>query len=118
MAAYRRRMARFPVKLPLGPKTELCSMFEELQLDVVVPPPQTQLRNSWILAPTWALIDKRAALQQQGRLSQLASRLIGRQIKAGLSGNRRQRAASAAENIAMHLAGGETEVWRCLKGWY
>jgi hypothetical protein len=30
MAAYRRRLATFPVKLPLGPQTELCSMFEEL----------------------------------------------------------------------------------------
>ena len=45
--------------------------------------------------------------------------LIGRQIKAGLSGNRRQHAATVAENIKMHLAGGEMkEVWRCLKGWY
>ena len=58
MKAYRRRMARFPVKLPFGPQTELCSKFEELQLDVVVPPPRTQPQNSWILAPTWALIDK------------------------------------------------------------
>jgi hypothetical protein len=55
MMAYRRRMAKFPVKLPLGPQTELCSKFEELRLDVVVPPPRTQPRNSWILAPTWAL---------------------------------------------------------------
>jgi hypothetical protein len=119
MAAYRQRMARFPVKLPLGPQTELCSMVEELRLDVKVPPPQTQPRNSWILAPTWALINKRATLQHQGRLSQLASCLIGRQIKAGLSRDWQQRAATATENIEMHLAGGETkEAWRCLKGWY
>ena len=30
MAAYRRRMARFPVQLPRGPQTELCSLFKEL----------------------------------------------------------------------------------------
>jgi hypothetical protein len=30
MAAYRRRLAKFPAKLPLGPQTELCSMFEEV----------------------------------------------------------------------------------------
>ena len=37
----------------------------------------------------------------------------------GLSGDRRQRAATLAENIDMHLAAGETkEAWRCLKGWY
>ena len=117
MAAYRKRMAKLPVKLPLGPQIELCSLFEELQLDVVAPPKQTQLRNSWISAPTWAQIDKRAALQQQGKLLQQTSCLIGRQIKSGLLGNRWQRAATAAENIKMHLAGGETkEVWQCLKG--
>jgi hypothetical protein len=94
-------------------------MFEELRLDVVAPPKRTQPRNSWISAPTWALTDKRAALRQQGKLLQQTSCLIGRQIKAGLSGNRRQRAATAAENIEMHLAGGETkEAWRCLKGRY
>jgi hypothetical protein len=112
-------MARFPVKLPLGPQRELCSKFEELRIDVVVPPPRTQPRNSWILAPTLALINKRAALQQQGKLSQQVSCLIGRQIKAGLSGDRQQRAPNAAENIEVHLAGGESkEAWQCLKGWY
>ncbi len=50
---------------------------------------------------------------------QQTSRLIGRQIKAGLSGDQQQRAATAAENIEIHLVGGETkEAWQCLKGWY
>ena len=62
MAAYRKQMAKFPIKLPLGPQTELCSLFEELRLNVMVPPIQTQPHNSWISAPTWAQIDKRAAL--------------------------------------------------------
>ncbi len=30
MAAYQKQMAKFPIKLPLGPQTELCSLFEEL----------------------------------------------------------------------------------------
>ncbi len=52
-------------------------------------------------------------------MSQQTSRLIGRQIKAGLLGDRQQRAATAAENIKIHLAGGETkEAWQCLKVWY
>ena len=62
MAAYRKRMAKFPIKLPLCPQTKLCSLFEKLRLDVVAPPIQTQPRNSWISAPTWAQIDKRAVL--------------------------------------------------------
>ncbi len=119
MAAYQKGMAKFPVKLSRGPQTKLCSLFEELRPNVVVPPKQTQLRNSWISAPTWAQIDKRAALWQQGKLLQQTSCLIGRQIKAGLSGNRRQRAVTVVENIEMDLAGEETnEAWRCLKGWY
>jgi hypothetical protein len=119
MAAYQKRMAIFPIKLPLGPQTELCSLFEELQLDVVAPPKQAQPCNSWISAPTWALIDKRAMLRQQGKLPQQTSCLIGRQINAGLKGNQKQHAATFVENIEGHLAGGETkEAWQCLKGWY
>ena len=30
MAAYRKGMGKFPVTLPLGPQTKLCSLFEEL----------------------------------------------------------------------------------------
>jgi hypothetical protein len=80
-------MAKFPIKVLLGPQTELFSLFEELPLNVVAPPKQAQPRNSWISAPTWALIDKKAMLQQQGNLLQWMSHLIGRQINAGLNGN-------------------------------
>jgi hypothetical protein len=82
-------------------------------------PTQAQPRNQWIFAPTWAFIDKRAALRQQGKLLQQAPHLIGRQIAAGLKGDRAQRAAAAAEKIEGHLAAGEPkEAWRSLKGWY
>jgi hypothetical protein len=51
-------------------------------------------------------------LQQQGKLPQRTSRLIGRQINAELKGNQKQRAVTVAENIEGHLAGGETkEAW-------
>jgi hypothetical protein len=55
MAAYRKQMAKFFLKLPSGPQDELCAMFEGLRLDVVAPPKRAQPRNSWISAPTWAL---------------------------------------------------------------
>jgi hypothetical protein len=56
---------------------------------------------------------------QQGKLSQQASHLIGRQIAAGLKGDQKQCAATAAENIKGHLVGGEPkEAWHCLKGLY
>lgn len=44
-----------------------------------------------------------------GKLPQQASRLIGRQIAAGLRGDKWQQAADVAENIKMHLVGGETK---------
>ena len=119
MAAYRKRMAKFPLKLPSGPQDELCAMFEGLRLDVVAPPKRAQPRNSWISAPTWGLIDRRASLRQQGKLTKRDARLLGRQIALSLKGDRRQRAADVAETIEGHLAGRETkEAWRCLKGWY
>ncbi len=52
MAAYWKRMAKFPLKLPSGPQDKLCAMFERLRLDVVAPPKRAQPRNSWISAPT------------------------------------------------------------------
>jgi hypothetical protein len=77
MAAYRKRMAKFPLKLPSGPHDELCTLYEGLRLDVVAPPKRSQPRNSWISAPTWRLIDRRAVLRQQGKLTKWMSRLLG-----------------------------------------
>jgi hypothetical protein len=119
MAAYRKRIAKFPLKLPRGPLDKLCTLYEELRLDVVAPPKRAQPRNSWISAPTWGLIDRRAMLRRQGKLSKWMSRLLGRQIASGLKGDRQQQAADGVGNIEGLLASRETrEAWRCLKGWY
>ena len=90
MAAYRKRMAKFSLKLPRCPLDELCTLYEELRLNVVAPPKRAQPRNSWISVPTWVLIDRRAMLQRQGKLSKRMSRLLGWQIASGLKGDRRQ----------------------------
>ena len=84
MAAYRKRIAKFPLKLSHGPLDELCTLYEELRLDVLAPPKRAQPRNSWISAPTWGLIDRRAMLQRQGKLLKRMSRLLGLQIASGL----------------------------------
>ncbi len=117
MAAYRKRIAKFPLKLPRGPLDKLCTLYEELRLDVVASPKWAQPHNSWISAPTWGLIDRRAMLRRQGELSKRMSRLLGRQIASGLRGDRRQQAADVAGNIEGLLASRETkEAWWCLKG--
>jgi hypothetical protein len=119
MTAYWKQLAKFPVRLPRGPQDELTTLFEELRLNVMAPPMRAQPRNQRISAPTWALINKRAALRQQGKLLQQATHLIGRQINAGLKGDCAKRAAAAVEKIEGHLAAGEPkEAWRSLRGWY
>jgi hypothetical protein len=119
MTAYRKRLAKFPIRLPWGPQDKLTTLFEKLRLDVMAPPMRAQPHNQWISLPTWALINKRAALQQQGKLLQQATRLIGRRIAAGLKGDHAKHAAAAAEKIEGHLAAGEPkEAWRSLRGWY
>ncbi len=51
--------------------------------------------------------------------SQIATRDLGRKIKAGLKADRLQQAATTALNVEGCLAAGEyIEAWRCLKGWY
>jgi hypothetical protein len=62
MTAYRERLAKFPVKLPRGPQDEITTLFEKVCLNVVAPPTRAQPHNQWISAPTWVLINKRAAL--------------------------------------------------------
>ena len=84
MAAYRKRVAKFPLKLLRGPLDELCTLYEELRLDVIVPPKRAQPCNSWISAPMWGLINRRAMLQWQGKLLKRMSRLLGLQIASGL----------------------------------
>jgi hypothetical protein len=50
---------------------------------------------------------------------QQATHLIGRQIAAGLKGDRAKFTAVAAEKIEGHLmAGKPKEAWQSLKGWY
>ena len=62
MAAFRKWMAKFSLKLPSGPQDELCALYEGLRLDVMAPPKRVQPRNSWISTPTWGLIDGREIL--------------------------------------------------------
>jgi hypothetical protein len=78
MMAYCKQLARFSIKLPQGPQDKLTTLFKELYLDVVAPLVQAQQSNQWISISTWVLIDKRAVLKQQGKLSQQAAHLIGR----------------------------------------
>ncbi len=65
------------------------------------------------------LINHRAALRRAGKLIQHGSRIIGRQIKAALAKDCKQRAANVGDKIEGLLSAGELkEAWQCLKGGY
>jgi len=81
---YRKRIQQFPLSLPRGPRTQLDAAYEELQRDVVRPPPRARPANKWITDETWKIVDKRALLRRKGMLSQVAARSLGREIKARL----------------------------------
>ena len=108
MLAYRRRRQRFPMQLPrFGPRSEMEAQFEELQHAIVPPPARERPENQWISEQTWALIDNRARLRREGRLSQRAARGMGRQINAALKGDRKQCADNGTTDISHHLREGD-----------
>jgi hypothetical protein len=112
-------MQQFPLSLPRGPRAQLDAMYEELQRDVVCPPPRERPANKWITDEMWRIVDKRALLRRKGILSQAAARSLGREIGARLKADRLLRAATTASNVEGCLAAGEyIEAWRHLKGWY
>jgi exonuclease III len=49
---YHRRMQRFPLSLPRGPRTQLDAGYEELLQHVVYPPPRERSANKWITEAT------------------------------------------------------------------
>ena len=120
MQQYRRNRQHFPITLPRnGPRTELESLFEELQSDCEAPPIRDRPANAWISQSTWSLVDRRASMRKSGTLSQQYSRILGRSIRQSLKDDRALRAANVADEVETHLeAGDPKEAWRRIKGWY
>jgi hypothetical protein len=119
MKAHRQQRHHFLIKLPRGPPRELETLFEKLCVDIAPPPERERPKNRWISNGTWMLINHQAALRQAGKLNQCRSHVIGRQIKAALASNPKQRAADVGDNIKTLMAAKEVkEARHCLKGWY
>ena len=81
---YRRRVAKFPIRLPPGPKTEAEDLFEQLKDTLEKPSAREHNQNSWISAATWRLIDRRAQLKSMGSITQTNGRRWSREINASL----------------------------------
>lgn len=103
---YRRRMQRFSISLPCGPRKQLDAEYEELQRDVESPLMRERPANSWISVETWALVDHRTMLRRKGMLSQTGARSLGRKVKAHLAADRCQRASNTTSKIEGCLAAG------------
>ena len=104
---YRKKVARFPIRLPPGPKTEAEDLFGQLKGTIERLKAREMKRNHWILAATWQLVDCQAQLKSWGELTQSAGRRLGRAINASLKRDRLQRAVNAADDIRDHLATGD-----------
>ena len=95
-----------------GSRTELESLFEELQSDCEAPPVRARPANAWISQSTWDLVDRRASLRKRGALSQQQGRMLRCSIRQALKADRAQRAANVAEEVESQLeAGDPKEAW-------
>jgi hypothetical protein len=119
MKKYRRRYQHFPLLIPRGPHTELEGAYEELPLDVILPPERERPANQWILDKSWKVIDQRATLRRMGNLPLAVAHRIGREIKSSLAADCKQCATNTASTVKSHLSNGAVkEAWQALKGWY
>ncbi len=116
---YCQQTQQFPISLPRGPWKQLNAEYEELQWEVVPPPPRECPANNWITSEMWKLVDHRAMLRRKGMLSQTVARSLGQQVKAHLVADHIKCAKNIASTIEGCLAVGDlVEAWHNLKGWY
>ena len=89
-------------RLPLRPSTEPTRedrIFAALQRAVPKPQAQEAWKNSWILATTWRLVDKRVSALRYIAKYQTLIRRLGRAIKASLREDRKRRAEEAGAEV-------------------
>ena len=93
-------------------------MLEELVEAVAAPPKRERPDHDWIRGGTWKLVDQRAALRKEGRLTQAEGRRLTRRIHKAFNDNRKERALQAGHSIMASLKDGD---WRAgygtLRAW-
>ena len=104
---------------PQEPKRE-DKLFRDLRRAVPKPHMREQHRNAWISNKTWKLVDERMSARRGPRVLARLRRL-GRDIKASLKGDRRQRVEEAGKAVEALLGEdppNSKEAWQRMKGWY
>jgi hypothetical protein len=115
---YISRRMRYPIRaLKPEEKNEADEILEELR-DHATKREETDGRaTSWISDSTWRLIDQRTDAKKKGQ-SILIRQLKG-QVKRALNGDRKARAAAAAESACSLLQEGKIrDAFGAIKGWY
>ena len=89
VAKYEKRRRRFPVKLQrMGPRTQAEETFEILRRAREPQPARERTKNAWISTETWKLINKRAQIQREGKMTVAHKHRCGREVNASLKRDR------------------------------
>ena len=118
LASYHKKRHKFPLQ-PILPLTRGDHLYGALHEKCKPPPPRKHPSNSWIRGGTWSVIDHRAQLHREGKLTQWSSRTLGRKIKSALQEDCKQRAADVGAKLVAHYETGDyKEAWLSIRGWY
>ena len=119
-ARYLGGSKRLPLRPPTAPTRE-DGLFTALRRAVPKPLAKEAMKNAWILAATWILVDKRVSAFRDLAKDQALIRRLGRAIKASLRDDRRRRAERTGEEAESLMRSDpplHREAWHRIKGWY
>jgi hypothetical protein len=94
LKSYQFNQHHFPLKLSQGEETEQTKTFSCLVAECIKPELCKWKGNDWISDKTWALVGKRTALRQVGKLLPAEGRWTKRLIWSSLRNNRVARTRS------------------------
>ena len=118
---YLRGRRQWPLAMPpVGPLTEIDSLFQTLESYCdSPPPPPAKHRPQWLAPKTLQLMDARTTLRRDPCHCRRRARTLTRQINAAIKADRHRRAATAAEEIGAHLNNRDyQQAWNVCKRWY
>ena len=94
MKRYLGGRKRWPVR-PLVKPSRTDELFVALRRAVPRPKPREAIRNAWISAETWRLIDEKVSARRDPRYGTVYRRRMGKAVQASLAEDRRRRAEEA-----------------------
>ena len=111
-------------RLPLRPPNALTredGILAALQTDVPKPLAREERKNTWVLAATWRLVEKRVSTRRDIAKDQSIIQRLGRAIKVSLQEDRQRQAEEAGAEVEKMMGSDpplQREAWHQIKGWY